>query len=173
MSYENDTISTHDYDKTHPIYIKIRKEFSEKLKSKYNCENFDKIVDYVMYFVFEKKATKAECINNMNSLFNGKADIMMDYLWKLTEEIENSSNEYSERKKWKLNKYGNRERSRSHSYEKNKFNKFNYYKYKGNMTKRGFYPPKMRYSTQMIPLNMAYAGAYQKYLIQNQFLMKR
>ena len=55
MSKENETISTHDYDKTHPVYIKVKKEFAKKLKAKYNCEDFGKIVDYVMDFVFEKK----------------------------------------------------------------------------------------------------------------------
>ena len=52
MSTENETITTRDYDKTHPVYMRIRKEFAKKLKAKYNCDDFDKIVDYIMDFVF-------------------------------------------------------------------------------------------------------------------------
>ena len=99
MSKDDEIISTREYDKTHPVYIKIKKEFAKKLKSKYNCDDFDKIVDYVMQFVFEKKATKAECISNMNSLFNGKPDEMVNFLWDLTKNIENSSNDDFNRKK--------------------------------------------------------------------------
>ena len=173
MSTENEVISANEYDKTHPVYIKIRKEFAKKLKSKYNCDDFDKIIDYVMDFVFEKKATKAECISNMNSLFNRKADIMMDFLWKLVKDIENSSNDsdYSEkRRNKKFNKIRNlRERSRSHSYERNK-NKFNFSKFQPNMIQRGFYPPKMRFGTPMMPMNMAYMA---QYMMPNPVLMQR
>ena len=172
MSKENETISEHDYDKSHPVYIKVKKEFAKKLKAKYNCEDFGKIVDYVMDFVFEKKATKAECISNMNSLFNGKADVMMDFLWNLTKDIENSSNDsdYSEKRKgWKKNKYRNyRERSRSHSK-----NKFNYNKYQSNVIQKGFYPPKMRYTPPMMPINMGYPGHIPPYMIPNPTMMQR
>ena len=156
MSKENEIISKNDYDKSHPVYIKIKKEFAKKLKSKYNCDDFDKIVDYVMDFVFEKKATKAECISNMNSLFNGKAEIMMDYLWDLTKDIENSNDsDYYNRKSG----HKHRERSRSYSNPRTK-NKFNYPNYPNNMMVRGFYPPKIRYGPPMMPMNMMYLNSY-------------
>ena len=172
MSNDNEIISKYDYDKTHPVYIKIKKEFSRKLKAKYNCENFDKVVDYVMEFVFEKKATKAECINNMDKLFNGKADVMMDYLWDLTKDIENSSenDHYNRRSSRKYYKY--RERSRSYSNEKTK-NKFDYPKYNKNMMIRGFYPPKIRYGPTIMPMNMVYPNNYNPYLITNPAMMQR
>ena len=172
MSIENEIITQNEYDKSHPVYMKIRKEFAKKLKSKYNCDDFDKIVDYVMDFVFKKKATKAESISNMNSLFNGKADVMMDYLWKLTKDIENSSNDsdYSEKRR---NKYYNknlRERSRSRSYERNK-NKFS--NFQPNMIQRGFYPPKMRFGNQIMPLNTANARLFLQYMMSNPLMMKK
>ena len=168
MSKENEIISKNDYDKSHPVYIKIKKEFAKKLKSKYNCDDIDKIVDYVMEFVFEKKATKAECISNMNSLFNGKADVMMDYLWDLTKEIENSNDsDYYNRKSNR--KY--RERSRSYSNERK--NKFNYPKYQNDMMLRGFYPPKIRYGPPMMPMNMMYPNSYNPYMRTNQIMMQR
>ena len=174
MSKDDEIISTREYDKTHPVYIKIKKEFAKKLKSKYNCDDFDKIVDYVMQFVFEKKATKAECISNMNSLFNGKPDEMVNFLWDLTKNIENSSNDdFNRKKSRKYNK--NRERSRSNSNEmiKNKFS-YNYYsKYQNNMMPRGFYPPKVRYGTPMMPMNMAYGQPINPYIMTNQFMMQR
>ena len=166
MSNENEVISKREYDKSHPVYLKIRKEFAKKLKAKYNCEDFDKIVDYIMDFVFEKKATKAECISNMNSLFNGKADVMMDYLWNLTKDIENSSeSDYNRRKSWKSSK--NRDRSRSYSNERTK-NKFNYSKYQSNMIPRGFYPPKMRYGASMMP----YAPNMPRYMVPNPMIQR-
>ena len=169
MSKEDGIISKNNYDKSHPVYIKIKKEFAKKLKSKYNCDDFDKIVDYVMEFVFEKKATKAECIDNMNTLFNGKADIMMDYLWDLTKEIENSNDiDYYNRK----SAHKHRERSRSYSNERTK-NKFNYPKYQNNMMVRGFYPPKIRYGPPMMPMNMMYQNSYNPYLRNNQIMMQR
>ena len=168
MSKENEIISKNDYDKSHPVYIKIKKEFAKKLKSKYNCDDFDKIVDYVMDFVFEKKATKAECISNMNSLFNGKAEIMMDYLWDLTKDIENSNDsDYYNRK----SSHKHRERSRSYSNERK--NKFNYSKYQNNMMVRGFYPPKIRYGPPMMPMNMMYPNSYNPYMLNNQIMMQR
>ena len=105
-----------------------------------------------MQFVFEKKETKAECISNMNSLFNGKADVMMDFLWDLTKDIENSSNDDFSRKSWRYNK--NRERSRSNSNKtlRNKFNYNNYSKYQNNMMSRRFYHPKARYSAPMMSM---------------------
>ena len=169
MSKENEIISKNEYDKSHPVYIKIRKEFAKKLKSKYNCDDFDKIVDYVMEFVFEKKATKAECISNMNELFNGKADIMMDYLWDLTKDIENSNDsDYYNRKSG----HKHRERSRSYSNPRTK-NKFNYPKYPNNMMVRGFYPPKIRYGPPMMPMNMMYLNSYNPYIKNNQIMMQR
>ena len=173
MSKDDEIISTREYDKTHPVYIKIKKEFAKLLKSKYNCDDFDKIVDYVMQFVFEKKATKAECISNMDSLFNGKADVMMNFLWDLTKDIENSSNDdFNKKKSWK---YKNRERSRSNSNEnsKNKFNYNNYSKYQNNMMPRGFYPPKVRYGAPMMPMNMAFGQPMNPYVMPNPFLMQR
>ena len=175
MSTDNEIISTHEYDKYHPVYIKIKKEFAKRLKAKYNCEDFDKIIDYVMDFAFRKKATKSECISNMNSLFNGKADVMMDYLWKITKDIENSSNDsdYSENRGKKFNKYRNiRERSRSRSYERSK-NKSNISKYQANMVQRGFYPPKMRYGAQMMPMTMPYSRSIAPYIMMNPAMMKK
>ena len=172
MSTENEPISKHEYDKTHPVYLKIKKEFSRKLKSKYNCDDFDRIVDYIMDFVFEKKATKEECISNMNSLFNGKADVMIDYLWKLTKDIENSSDDYERNNRnWKKNKYkNNRERSRSYSSDRSG-NKFGSNRFKSNLLPRGFYPPKMKYGPPMMPMGVSYPP--RQYMIPNPAMMQR
>ena len=102
----------------------------------------------------------------MNSLFNGKADVMMDYLWNLTKDIENSSeSDYNRRKSWKSSK--NRDRSRSYSNERTK-NKFNYSKYQSNMIPRGFYPPKMRYGASMMP----YAPNMPRYMVPNPMIQR-
>lgn len=174
MSTENETITTRDYDKTHPVYMRIRKEFAKRLKAKYNCDDFDKIVDYIMDFVFEKKATKAECISNMNSLFNGKADVMIDYLWKITKDIETSSDDYANERSnrnWKKNKYkNNRERSRSYSSDRSG-NKFNQGRFKQNLMPRGFYPPKMKYGAPMMPMGVSYPPP--QYLMPNPAMMQR
>ena len=122
----------------------------------------------VMDFVFIKKATKSECINKMDSLFNGKANIMIDYLWKITRDLENSSSdsEYSEKK---INK-NIRERSRSRSYERK--NKFNYSKYQTNMFQNGFYPPTMRYNFPMMA-NNPYYGNISSFMIPNPALIQK
>lgn len=82
-------ISTVDYDESNPVYQKIKKNFTNKLKEKYECENYEEIVKYVFDFVFQKKSTKASCIQNLNSIFNDKASGIMDYLWEITREAEN------------------------------------------------------------------------------------
>ena len=177
MSKENEIISQNEYDKSHPVYIKIRKEFAKKLKSKYNCDDFDKIVDYVMNFVFEKTATKSECISNMNSLFNGKADVMIDYLWKITKDIESTNDsDYSEKRRGKkFNRNRNiRERSRSHSYGRgNKFNYNNLNNYQANMIQRGFYPHNMSFGESMMPVNMSYSRNIPQFMVPNPALIKR
>ena len=172
MSTDNEPITKYEYDKTHPVYNKVKKEFSKQLKKKYNCDDFDKIVDYIMEFVFEKKATKADCIENLNSVFNGKADVMMDYLWKLTKDVENNDydNERNNRN-LKRNKYkNNRSRSRSYSSDRSG-NKFNQNRFKPNIIPRGFYPPKMKYGPPMMPMGVAYPP--QQYMIPNPAMMQR
>ena len=173
MSKQDDIISKNDYDTSHPVYIKIRKDFSKKLKSKYNCADFDKIIDYIMDFVFHKKATKSECISNMNSLFKGKAEEMIDYLWKITRHIENSSSDSDYSEKSGENKYNRniRERSRSHSYERK--NKFNYNKYNANLTQRGLYTSNMQYGFLNQPFNIPYYKNFSQFMFPNPALIQR
>ena len=42
---QNEIISTMNYNEKSPIYNKIKQEFTDKLIQKYQCENYDIIVD--------------------------------------------------------------------------------------------------------------------------------
>ena len=84
-----DPICTIDYDESNPIFQKIRKEFINKLKEKYQCDDYDSIVDYVFDYVFKQKLEKSKCIEILNKLFNNKASGIMDYLWKMMKNVQN------------------------------------------------------------------------------------
>ena len=186
----DDIISTMTYNESSPIYQKIKREFTSKLKDKYQCEDYERIVDYVFDYVFKNKPTKSQCIKKLDSVFNNKAEIMMNYLWKITKEAEMSPEEsdsdeknYNNKKlgkgSWrkdnkkfrgKESKYSKikRERSRSYSKERqgSKYDYDNYQNYSGMMPK-GFYPPKGRFGGPMIPMG----GAYPPYMMPQ--MMKR
>ena len=128
-----------------------------------------------MELVFEKKATKAQCNKNLDDVFNGKANEMMDYLWKLTKDIE--SNNY-DKERYNRNSRKNRfknNRSRSRSYSSDRSgNKFNQNRYKPNMMIRGFLPPKMKYGPPMMPMGaMGMAYPPQQYMMPNPAMMQR
>ena len=179
----DDIISTINYNESNPTYQKIKAEFTAKLKDKYQCEDYEKIVDYVFDYVFKDKPTKSQCIKKLNSVFNNKAEIMMNYLWRITKEAECSPEEsdsdekrYNNKKlgknSWKKDnkkfrgnesKYNKkRERSRTHSKERqgSKFDYDNYQNYPPMMPK-GFYPPKGRFGGPMMPMG----GAYPPYMM--------
>ena len=88
-----DIISTINYKESNPIYQKIKNKFTQKLKDKYDCEDYDSIVDYVFQLVFKNKIKKLECIQKMNKIFNNKAEYIMDYLLKITKEEEDPHEE--------------------------------------------------------------------------------
>ena len=101
-----DIICTIDYDESNPIFQRIKKEFINKLKEKYQCEDYDSIVNYVFDYVFKKKLEKSKCIENLNPLFNNKANGMIDYLWKLMKSAENEQeNDYNPDDKNNYNLY--------------------------------------------------------------------
>ena len=84
----NDIISQINYEETNPVYQRIKKEFTDKLKDKYECTDYDVIVNYVFDFVFKKKLDKAKCIEKLDPYFNNKAADILNYLWKITKEFE-------------------------------------------------------------------------------------
>lgn len=175
----DDIISNKDYDETNPVYQKIKREFTNKLKQKYECEDYDAIINYIFNYVFKNKATKQQCITKLDSIFNNKSEFMVDYLWKITKEAEYSfeksdsdsdfnnfrTKKKNEIRKSRLNKY-QRDRSRSYSRERsrerpiNKFDFDNYLNYPPMMPK-GFYPPKGRFRGPIMPMG----GAYPPYII--------
>ena len=172
-----------DYDEQSPIFQKIRKEFISKLKDKYQCEDYESIVDYVFNFVFKKKYEKSKCIENLNSVFNNKASGMIDYLFQLVKDAQNEhennnnleekTHNYNYRKGGKYEKYKtkgrssyenkkyykNKQRERSRSYSKERSDKYeNYQKYP--VPQKGFYPPKGRFGGPMMPMGGAYPPYY-------------
>jgi hypothetical protein len=85
----NDKITEMDYNESSPIFQKIKKDFVNKLQEKYQCKDYDSIVNYVFEYVFKKKLDKSKCIETLNPIFNNKANGMVDYLWKITKDAEN------------------------------------------------------------------------------------
>ena len=189
----DDIISTINYKESNPIYRKIKNKFTQKLKDKYQCEDYDSIVNYVFDYVFKKKVEKSKCIESMNSLFNNKASGMIDFLWKITKDAENENeNEfnleeknrnYNYRKGGKQwgdkykgkgrNTYENRQkyhknkqRERSRSYSKERNDKYEYENYQNYpMQQKGFYPPKGRFGGPMMPMGGGYPTYYPPQMI--------
>ena len=166
---KNEIISSINYNEKDPIYNKIKEEFKKKLIQKYQCENYDIIVDYIFDYSFKKKLPKHEIIKKMNPIFNNKADFMIDYLWEITKKVEedfseesisesDSDSDYSDYKrrtnalnksiKMKRTKLNKRERSRENSRERIK-NKFDLYNYSN-------YPPKGKYDLSEMHMRRAY-----------------
>ena len=173
---KNEIISTINYNEKDPIYNTIKEEFKKKLIQKYQCENYDIIVDYIFDYAFKKKLPKNEIIKKMNHIFNNNADFMINYLWEITKKVEEdfseessseSDSDYSDYKrrtntlikniKMKRAKLNKRERSRENSRERiiNKFDLYNYSNYPPMMS-RGFYPPKQKYDLPDIYMRRTY-----------------
>ena len=187
-----DIVSKNDYEEGNPIYQKIRKEFTNKLKEKYTCNDYDTIVNYVFDCAFKKKTEKSKCIENMNNLFNNNASGMIDYLWKITKDIETKDNNQDDNNRFSSykrggkpysEKYNNRgrytfdnrqkyhknkprdnsgERSRSYSSDRNDNEKYQNYP----MKQRGFYPPKGRFASPMMPMGGGYPPYYPPQMMQ-------
>jgi hypothetical protein len=101
-----DIISIVDYDETNPTYQKIKDQFTNKLKEKYNCQDYNMVTDCIFEYVFKKKIEKSKCIETFNSTFNNKASEIIDYLWTITREAEKE------------------QESRNNQEEKNNYNNF-------------------------------------------------
>ena len=185
-----DIITSNDYNESNPIYQKIKNEFTNKLKDKYNCENFDDIVKYVFDFVFKDKLAKSVCIEKLNSVFKGKASDMVEFLWKITRDAEKGQeNDFDSNdrnpnpfykkggKQWtekfkgkgrntfdnKQKYYKNkRDRDRSRSYSRDSDdNKYEYENCQTHpMRQKGFYPPKGTFGGPMMPIGGGYPPYY-------------
>ena len=126
----------------------------------------------------------------MNKLFNNNASGMIDYLWKITKDIEikdsNQDDNYrysSYKRGGKLERFKNKgrytfdnsqkyhknkqrensgDRSRSYSSDRNDNEKFQGYP----MKQRGFYPPKGRFASPMMPMGGGYPPYYPPQMVQ-------
>ena len=83
-----DIITSENYEENNSVYQRIRKEFMDKLKDKYDCQDYDVIVNYVFDLVFKKKYPKSQSIDKLDPYFNNKAADIVNYLWKITKEAE-------------------------------------------------------------------------------------
>ena len=170
----NDIISNITYEESNPVYKMIKQKFTDKLKQKYDCKDYDAIVNYVFDFVFKRKFEKSKCIEKLDPYFHHNATEILNYLWQITKDAEkeqNSENSHQNNnykkggknyntdryRNYKQQKYqkGKRERSRSDSRRKGEKNYDNYDNYKNYpMQPKGFYPPK-RFPTPMMGMGMA------------------
>ena len=168
----NDIITSINYDEKNSVYQRIRKEFMDKLKDKYDCQDYDVIVNYVFDLVFKKKFDKAQSIEKLNPYFNNKAADIVNYLWNIAKEAEEDERlhqNYNYRKggkpyndKYKNQKQrfnrGKRERSRSDSRNRDERNQ----KYENyQMQPKGYYPPKRYMQPQMMGMRGGFPAYYQ------------
>ena len=157
-------ISSINYDESSPSYQRIKKEFKEKIKDRYHCVDYDFIVNYILDYVFQKKATKSQCMEKFNPIFHDKTKLMIDYLCEIinneeNKEDESDSDDSSLYYRKVIRNKRKRERSRSYSEEreKNKFDFDNYSRYP-SIKPKGFYPPKGRFLPQsMMPFGLVYS----------------
>jgi hypothetical protein len=165
-----DVATTKTDDDENPVYQRIKKEFTNKLKEKYDCEDYDKIVNYVFDFVFKKKLEKSKCIEKLDPYFNNKASDILNYLWTITKEAESEQKFYQNynykkggkpyNKNYKQKYYkGKRERSRSDSRERGG----NMYENNQNMPMqpKGYYPPKRFNGPPMMGMGAGYPPFFQ------------
>jgi len=169
----NDIISPITYEDSNPVYQRIKKEFTNRLKDKYECQDYDVIVNYVFDFVFKKKLDKSKCIEKLDPYFNYKAADILNFLWKITKEAENEQKkemsylnfnykkggkQYGDKYKNFKQKYnkGKRERERSRSDSRGRGENMyeNYQNFPMQMQPKGFYPPKRSYGPPMMGMGM-------------------
>ena len=160
-----------EYDKDAPFYKRIEEEFTNKLKEKYDCEDYNTVITYIFDLVFKKKLLREEIIKKLNNIFKKNPEYIYDCLWKITLETEKefekakddrtNYNNFKKGGKFMKNKFRNnydnrakplkgnrRERSRSLSNE-GRGKKYEYQNYP--VPQKGFYPPKGRYGGPMYP----------------------
>ena len=172
LENQNDIISQENYDDSNQVYQQVKKQFTNRLKEKYECQDYDVIVNYVFDFVFKKKLDKAKCIEKLDPYFNNKAADILNYLWKITKDAEieqkkessyqnynykKGGKPYSEKYKNYKQKYHkgkrDRERSRSDSRGRGENMYENYQNFP--MQPKGFYPPKRFNGPPMMGLGVA------------------
>ena len=166
----DEIVSSMNYDESSSAYHRIKNEFKNEIKERYQCEDYDIIVNYILDYVFKKKPTKSQCISKFDSIFHDKTKFMIENLCQIIrneenpQEISDSYSEESSSSNQKSNGYHRkkRERSRSNSGKrvKNKFDFQNYSAAYPPITPKGFYPPKGRFRPPMVPF-----GAYPSYMI--------
>ena len=176
----NDVITTENYQEDNPLYQRLKKEFTNKLKEKYDCQDYNVIVNYVFDLVFKKKFEKSKSIEKLDPYFNNKAADIMNYLWKITKEAEaaqkaesmhqnynykKGGKPYDNRYKNYKQKYhkGKRERSRRDSREHGEkmYEKYeNYQNYP--MQTKGYFPPKRFSGPPMMGMGAAYPPYFQQ-----------
>ena len=191
---ETDIITQANYVETDLIYQKIKKDFIGKLKEKYQCDDYDSLVKYVFDLVFIKKHSKPKCIEEVNSIFNNKADVMINYLWQITKKYEKESELHEsdednqqdsedyrksshrrggknirgrdiKRLRGKGKYFKNYKKERSRSASR-EINKYDYDGYQKFPTKqKGFYPPNGRFRG-MMPMRGGYPAYYPPVYIQ-------
>ena len=169
----NDVITTENYQEDNPLYQRLKKEFTNKLKEKYDCQDYNVIVNYVFDLVFKKKFEKSKSIEKLDPYFNNKAADIMNYLWKITKEAEAAQKAEALRQNYNYKKggkpynknykqkyyKGKRERSRSDSRERGG----NMYENNQNMPMqpKGYYPPKRFNGPPMMGMGAGYPPFFQ------------
>lgn len=177
MSEKNDdsdkgALTSIEYDSNSPLFTKIRMLFLEKLKDKYSCADYEKLVDYLFDLVFKKKFPKEDVIKKTKIIFK-EPEYIIDFLYQTAKDTERefkkqeekaNYNNYKKGGKFSKSKgyYDNRnkkyrkERSRSIS-DEGRGKKYDYDVYQNYPGQpKGFYPPKGRFGGPMMPMPSYY-----------------
>merc|ERR1711976_592596 len=78
-------------DENDPKFGKLKDTFKEEIKKRFNCEDYEPIVNYVFNYVFESQNTKENSVKEMREIFNEKTEEIIDLLWTMTDKIFGSS----------------------------------------------------------------------------------
>ena len=172
-----DIISNVNYEEDDQVYLRIRKELLNRLKDRYDCSDYNAIVNYIFDLVFKKKTDKTKSIEKLDPYFNNKAADIVNFLWEKTKEIEeeeraeNMYQNYNYKKggkpyndKYKGQKQrfkGKRERSRSDSRNRDEKNQ-KYENYQNfPVQPKGYYPPKRVLGYNMMGMRGGFPPYYQ------------
>lgn len=91
------------YDLNDKRFLQLKEELTAEMKEQFNCEDYDKIVEYdtinysfysfryILKCVFENKQSKQSMITSTQDMFQEKTETVFNFLWNCTNKIYPSS----------------------------------------------------------------------------------
>ena len=88
----SEKFETINYDLNDSKFLELKNCLTKELKERFDCTDFEQIVEYILKSVFEKKETKENMIKDTKDMFKDKTEELFDFLWNSTNKIYSTNN---------------------------------------------------------------------------------